>query len=174
MSPHLIFQDNCVLTHNVDQRNSDKDIFGDACDNCRTVLNNDQKDTDGDGRGDACDDDMDGDGGFARLCHLFGIHLSFCPCPLSRVGVELLTQGLPLWWFMQPGGPGLTCFCKRLHSPCPCLITLDVSGTLYHYQELCENPSSQVMSELCPIGHRPSLIVLFPPAFSTWKWRIEL
>lgn len=57
-----VLQDNCVLTPNVNQRNSDQDIFGDACDNCRNVLNNDQRDTDGDGKGDACDDDMDGDG----------------------------------------------------------------------------------------------------------------
>lgn len=57
-----LFQDNCVLAPNVNQRNSDQDIFGDACDNCRMVLNNDQRDTDGDGKGDACDDDMDGDG----------------------------------------------------------------------------------------------------------------
>lgn len=56
----------------MDQRNSDKDIFGDACDNCRTVLNNDQRDTDGDGRGDACDDDMDGDGRFALFCLFLG------------------------------------------------------------------------------------------------------
>uniref|UniRef100_A0A803T6V3 Thrombospondin 4 n=1 Tax=Anolis carolinensis TaxID=28377 RepID=A0A803T6V3_ANOCA len=55
-------QDNCVLASNVNQRNSDQDIFGDACDNCRMALNNDQRDTDGDGKGDACDDDMDGDG----------------------------------------------------------------------------------------------------------------
>lgn len=47
---------------NVDQRNSDKDSHGDACDNCRAVENPDQRDTDGDGKGDACDDDMDGDG----------------------------------------------------------------------------------------------------------------
>ncbi|KAF3848643.1 hypothetical protein F7725_015140 [Dissostichus mawsoni] len=33
-----------------------------ACDNCRIVENPDQRDTDSDGRGDACDDDMDGDG----------------------------------------------------------------------------------------------------------------
>lgn len=55
-------QDNCVLVPNVNQRNGDQDIFGDACDNCRNILNNDQRDTDGDGKGDACDDDMDGDG----------------------------------------------------------------------------------------------------------------
>lgn len=55
-------QDNCVYTRNADQRNADKDNFGDACDNCRQVKNNDQRDIDGDGRGDECDDDMDGDG----------------------------------------------------------------------------------------------------------------
>ncbi|NXC55837.1 TSP4 protein, partial [Aleadryas rufinucha] len=54
--------DNCVYTRNTDQRNADKDNFGDACDNCRQVKNNDQKDIDGDGKGDECDDDMDGDG----------------------------------------------------------------------------------------------------------------
>lgn len=51
-----------MYTRNADQRNVDKDNFGDACDNCRQVKNNDQRDIDGDGRGDECDDDMDGDG----------------------------------------------------------------------------------------------------------------
>lgn len=46
----------------MDQKNSDKDNHGDACDNCRVVDNPDQRDTDSDGKGDACDDDMDGDG----------------------------------------------------------------------------------------------------------------
>lgn len=55
-------QDNCWLVPNVDQRNSDKDLHGDACDNCRTVENPSQRDTDQDGLGDECDDDMDGDG----------------------------------------------------------------------------------------------------------------
>lgn len=72
-----LLQDNCVLVPNVNQRNSDQDIFGDACDNCRNVLNNDQRDTDGDGKGDACDDDMDGDGqwfftfGFSDIIQIF-------------------------------------------------------------------------------------------------------
>lgn len=51
-----------MYTRNTDQRNADRDNFGDACDNCRQVKNNDQKDIDGDGKGDECDDDMDGDG----------------------------------------------------------------------------------------------------------------
>lgn len=55
-------QDNCWLVPNVDQRNSDKDLHGDACDNCRVVDNPSQRDTDNDGLGDECDDDMDGDG----------------------------------------------------------------------------------------------------------------
>ena len=63
----------------MDQRNSDKDIYGDACDNCRNVLNNDQRDTDGDGKGDACDDDMDGDGGFVLVVFYVG---SICPFSL--------------------------------------------------------------------------------------------
>lgn len=55
-------QDNCWLVPNVDQKNSDKDVHGDACDNCKTVENPSQRDTDGDGLGDDCDDDIDGDG----------------------------------------------------------------------------------------------------------------
>lgn len=54
-------QDNCPLVRNPDQRNSDNDKWGDACDNCRNQKNDDQKDTDQDGQGDACDDDIDGD-----------------------------------------------------------------------------------------------------------------
>lgn len=57
---------------NLDQKNSDKDSHGDACDNCRLVENPDQRDTDGDGKGDSCDDDMDEDGrGTASLVRCF-------------------------------------------------------------------------------------------------------
>lgn len=72
--------DNCVLVYNPDQKDSDKDKDGDACDedfknfkrkdrrcdmdkdgifddndNCPGVCNRDQKDSDKDGGGDACD-----------------------------------------------------------------------------------------------------------------------
>ena len=47
---------------NADQKASDSDSHGDACDNCPTVTNEDQMDSDGVGQGDACDSDMDNDG----------------------------------------------------------------------------------------------------------------
>lgn len=41
---------------------SDGDGVNDSVDNCPITANPDQADTDGDGRGDMCDDDLDGDG----------------------------------------------------------------------------------------------------------------
>ncbi|MGM0577988.1 MAG: DUF7507 domain-containing protein, partial [Myxococcota bacterium] len=59
--------DNCVLTPNADQTDSDGDGTGDACDDCDR--GDDTLDSDGDGTPDACDvcpydpdDDIDGDG----------------------------------------------------------------------------------------------------------------
>lgn len=64
---NVFLQDNCWLVPNIDQKNSDKDLHGDACDNCKNVENQDQRDTDKDGLGDACDDDIDGDGNLIQL-----------------------------------------------------------------------------------------------------------
>ncbi len=73
----LDVDDNCPDAANPDQRNSDGDALGDACDpdddddgvpddsdNCRLEANGDQADVDGDDLGDACDDfpDRDDDG----------------------------------------------------------------------------------------------------------------
>jgi MYXO-CTERM domain-containing protein len=68
-------KDNCKNTKNADQKDTDGDGKGDACDtdddndsvldtddNCPLVANLNQVDSDGDGKGDACDGDDDGDG----------------------------------------------------------------------------------------------------------------
>jgi subtilisin family serine protease len=67
-------QDNCANTANSDQKNTDLDDFGNACDkdddgdgvddsndNCVVTKNHDQNDTDEDGIGNVCDPDDDND-----------------------------------------------------------------------------------------------------------------
>lgn len=73
----LDVDDNCPLTSNADQLNTDGDAMGDVCDedddndgvldvndNCPLTANPNQEDSDGDGIGDVCEDpnDSDGDG----------------------------------------------------------------------------------------------------------------
>jgi len=71
----LDVDDNCPLTSNADQLNTDGDGMGDVCDddddndgvldvddNCPLTPNADQADSDGDGIGDVCEDPNDNDG----------------------------------------------------------------------------------------------------------------
>jgi len=54
--------DNCPLTPNPAQSDTEDDGVGDVCDNCPADSNPAQNDLDGDVLGDACDPDIDGDG----------------------------------------------------------------------------------------------------------------
>ena len=51
----LDLSDNCPVTPNVNQLDSDGDAVGDVCDNCHLVGPASQTDTDQNGVGDVCD-----------------------------------------------------------------------------------------------------------------------
>ncbi|BAP57412.1 hypothetical protein THII_3115 [Thioploca ingrica] len=97
--------DNCPLTSNSNQVDTDRDEMGDVCDsdddndgvdddsdNCPLTPNSDQEDTDGDNTGDVCDSDDDNDGvsdGYDRypytalgeVVNTVGYSLNdLCPC----------------------------------------------------------------------------------------------
>jgi hypothetical protein len=91
--------DNCPSDSNPSQRNTDGDLFGDACDsdkdddgvlngddNCKRDVNASQDDGDGDGRGDACDTCPDTADGAAVDRHGCSIAQT-CPCEARADGV---------------------------------------------------------------------------------------
>ena len=110
----LDVDDNCPVTSNADQTDTDLDGFGDACDtdddndlildsvdNCSLIANPNQEDFDLDGIGDLCDPDRDGDGvpNEQDLCPNtpLGSTVDLDGCPifaLSSDNFSILTSGL--------------------------------------------------------------------------------
>ncbi len=108
--------DNCPLTSNPDQANSDGDADGDACDvdddndgiidefdNCPFDVNLDQADSDSDGAGDVCDADVDGDGvpNDLDLCALSPLDRAIGPDGCT--GVQFVARECSRGSFVQHG-----------------------------------------------------------------------
>jgi hypothetical protein len=91
--------DNCPLTANTDQANSDSDEFGDVCDNCTLVANADQRDTDGDDYGNICDADLNNSGGTVNLSDYslfraaFGANVLIAPLTPAQENADFTGDG---------------------------------------------------------------------------------
>jgi hypothetical protein len=111
-------EDNCPLAYNPDQKDSDLDGDGDACDydddgdlvldaadNCPTVYNPDQKDTDMDGTGDACE----------GAC---GDPAPYAKCTWDLTEADCIKYGGQ--WGKWGLSPIPSCMCPTGDGGCPC------------------------------------------------------
>ena len=100
-------------------------------DNCVLVLNQDQRDTDHDGKGNACDADLDNDGivNFCDLALMKSVFFKLNSYSATAANADLNGDGvvnfadlakLKSYFFLRPGGlptqSGLSC---TGHIPCP-------------------------------------------------------
>lgn len=115
--------DNCPLTPNPDQSDTEDDGVGDVCDNCPADSNPGQEDLDGDLLGDACDSDADGDG---QEEDLYGVKCSVVPDSFgnpSAASAEYSCTGLgggDCWTNSDcPAGESCQCDdnCATAHDP---------------------------------------------------------
>ena len=90
--------DNCPLTNNPDQADSDNDTVGDDCDNCIFTNNTGQENSDGDSAGIACDADDDNDTlgeslcSFSHKCLTWEAYLVFMPSCFIELTLSMHAQ----------------------------------------------------------------------------------